>query len=76
VEDNFEFDAVEPDSGYSAPSSDESQSKRQAGFYGGGKPAVYTNTIGTPDIWNMFSQEWGGRVSRRRGRLSRRRGRY
>ena len=66
VEDNFEFEAVEPDSGYRAPTSEGSQSKRQTGFYVG-NPGVYTNAIGTPDIWNMFSQEWGGRVSRRRG---------
>ena len=73
VEDNFQYE--EPASGYSAPS-DDSQSnlpKRQASGFYVGRPPIYTNAVGTPDIWNMFSQEWGGRVSRRRGRLNRRR---
>jgi len=43
--------------------------KRQASGFYVGKPPIYTNAIGTPDIWNMFSQEWGQRRStRRRGR--------
>ena len=75
VEDNFQFDVEEPASGYSAPADDSHSNvpKRQASGFYVGKPPIYTNAVGTPDIWNMFSQEWGGRVSRRRGRINRRR---
>ena len=44
--------------------------KRQAtGFWKQdfGKPPVFPHGGGTPDIWSMFSDEWGQRLSRRMG---------
>jgi len=33
-----------------------------------GEPGVYTQSVGVPDIWDMFSNEWGNRLSRRNGK--------
>merc|ERR1711874_183494 len=48
--------------------------KRQAtGFWVGdyGKPPVFPVGGGVqPDIWSMFSQEWGNRLARRVGRIA------
>ena len=58
------------------PVEDESESpesyndKRQVtGFYIG-KPPVFTKAVGVPDIWDMFSQEWGQKLGRRMGNNS------
>ena len=34
-----------------------------------GEPPVYTQSMGVPDIWNMFSNEWGSRLTKRKANL-------
>jgi len=40
--------------------------KRNTGFFLG-KPDVFNQDVGVPDIWDMFSAEWGQRLQKRRG---------
>ena len=48
--------------------SDNYNDKRQASWpQDFGKPPVFPHGGGTPDIWSMFSEEWGQRLSRRIG---------
>ena len=61
----FEYETEQPSYNNEAPSN---VPKRQASGFHIGNPPVYTNAIGTPDIWSMFNEEWGQRSTRRRGR--------
>ena len=64
------YSPPKPQPGYSPPS--DNNDKRQAtGFYIG-KPPVFTKAVGTPDIWDLFSEEWGLKDNSRRKKRRRR----
>ena len=44
---------------------DSTNNKRQATGFPVDKHSVFTKVVGIPDIWDIFSEEWGQRISSR-----------